>query len=337
MDNNFHKKIKVGILNNSYPFVTCDKERRGLIVEIWDKIVSKYNLTYELDCINSENYDDAIKQLSQGKYDILLGDFSVLHRRWEIVNFSRPFYVSKIIIVRKSNNKIQDIFTNKRIILLFSLSFVLILIYAIISTTITKDTIANAFYTTFINFFTNMREIFPNTKSKYFSKINIKVLNVIWTILRYLFYTVVISQIISVFISASDFIDNKELKSIKEIIVEKGSSFVDYAKQIGKTPIELDTKKKIVDRLDKSTKNEYWLHDEFNLKSSINKYAPNMKISTMNRTLFYDENSIPVNKNRPELLDMINNVITELQDNGTMNRICRGYFDKEQDILGCSI
>jgi ABC-type amino acid transport substrate-binding protein len=337
MDNNSHKKIKVGVLNDNYPFVTCDKERRGLIIEIWDKIVSKYNLTYELDCVTTENYDDAIKQLSQGKYDILLGDFSVIQRRWEIVNFSRPFYVAKIIIVRKSNNNIRDIFTDERIILLFSLSLVLILIYAIISTTFTKETIANAFYITFINFFTNMREIFPNTKSKYFSKINIKVLNVIWTILRYLFYTVVISQIISVFVSASDFIDENELKSIKEILVQKGTSFVDLTKKMGKTPIELDTKKIIVDRLEKSNKNEYWLHDMFTLNNSIDKYAPTMKISTMNRTLFYDENAIAVNKNQPELLDMINDVITELQDNGTMNKICRGYFDKEQDILGCSI
>lgn len=337
MNNNTHQKLKVGLVKDSYPYVSCDKEKGGFIIDIWDHVVSKYNLKYDLECIDSSNYDDMILQLAQGKYDVLLGDFSVLHRRWEIVNFSRPFYVVKVIIARKSKNSIKDIFTNKTIILLFSLSLVLIIIYAIISKIITKDSFGKAFYEAFVNFFANIREIFPRYKSKYFSKANIKILNVIWTVLRYLFYTIVISQIIGIFVNYSDFISENEFNSIQEVLVLKGTSFVDYVKQMGKKPIEIENRELIVDRLRNSNKTEYWLQDTFLLYDYLDKYAADMKMSTMNRPLIYDEISIAVNKNFPEVLDMINDVLTELQENGKMNKICRGYFDKEEDILGCSI
>jgi ABC-type amino acid transport substrate-binding protein len=281
--------------------------------------------------------DQIFSEIAQGKYDVVLGDFSVLHRRVDLVLFSRPIYISKVGVVRKSKNSIFNLITNKILVTLFSLILILILIYTIIYKLITKDTLLNSFYETFVNFFVNMREIFPKRSTKYFSKTTMKILHALWTVLRYLFYTIVISQFIRIFINASDFITPEELSSVKEILVQKGSSFVDFVKKMDKIPIEIDTTKEIIDILNKSNKIEYWYHDLFTIKQGINKNAPNLTITSTKNNLRLDECAIAVSKNRPDILKMIDDVILELQDNDKITKICSSYFDNQEDITGCKI
>lgn len=330
-------KIKVGLKEDNYPYVSCKKGHPGFINEIWDEVVKKYNLQYETTCLNIPS-NKIFPEIVQGKYDVVLGDFSVLHSRLDLVLFSRPIYISRNSIVRKSNNNVLNMISNNIMLPLLTLTLLLILIYTIIYKLVSKDTLLNSFYETFVNFFVNMREIFPkNTSNKHFNKLTIKLFNALWTVFRYLFYTIVISQVIRISIISSDFITPEELKSIKEILVVKGTSFVDFVKKMGKIPVEIDSREEIIDILKKSNKPQYWYHDVFTIKQGITENAPNMSITTTKNPLRFDECAIAVSKNRPDILKMIDDVILELQDSDRITKICETYFDNQIDVIGCKI
>ena len=87
MDKN--KKIMVGVMKDALPYTTCEPKYSGLAVDIWENTAKKYNLDYEYVCLD-RNYDNAINELHEGKIDVALADFSVIHRRFDLALFSRP-------------------------------------------------------------------------------------------------------------------------------------------------------------------------------------------------------------------------------------------------------
>lgn len=330
MDKN--KKLKIAVLADTLPYTSCKPNYTGIAIDIWEKTVIKYKLEYEFICV-SRNYDKIVNDLSKGEYDVVLGDFSVIHRRFNLVLFSRPYYIATINIYRKSSgNYLYKLITNKSLHNIFFMCFLLIFLYSFLYKYYTRATFIDSFYETFLNFFSKTKEILPTRGNKFYSKI----LNVSWAIFRYIFYTFVLTKMISIFLKISDIISPEELKLIKNVNVVQGTSFVDYIKKIGKTPLENNTSDDIIKKMNKSSEHEYWSDDSNVIKSIINKSKYNMDIMTSENPIAYDEIAIIVNKNRRDILDKLNSVIIELQDNGYMNKICKQYLEGIY-LIGCGL
>ena len=325
-------KLKIAIITDTLPYASCKPKYTGIAVDIWEKTVQKYKLDYEYICV-SRDYDKALNDLYKGKYDVVLADFSVIHRRYELALFSRPYYIAKINIYRKSSgNYLYKLITSNTLHIIFAMCFLLIIFYSIAYKYYTHDTFSNSFYETFLNFFVNIKEVLPVRSNKSY----IKILNALWSILRYIFYTLVLTQIISVFIKTTDIITPEELKLIKNVNVVQGSSYVDYVKKLGKTPVENNTSDDIIKKMAESSEKEYWIDDSNLIKNTINKSKYIMDIETSENPIAYDEITIIVNNNRKDILDKLNEVIIELQDTGSMTKICRQYLDGDA-VVGCEI
>jgi hypothetical protein len=58
-----------------------------------------------------------------------------------------------------------------------------------------------------------------------------------------------------------------------------------------------------------------------------------MKLTKTERPVINDEFTIAVNKKLPHILDIINKSLVEMQGNGIILKICRGYIDNYDRCL----
>lgn len=103
-------KIRVGILVQEPPLAYINKDGKfdGIAVTLWRKIASELNYDYTLNPVNT-NYNQAIIELKKGKYDLLIGAFSVTPERLKQVDFSRPFLLNTYGL---AVNETRDSFLN---------------------------------------------------------------------------------------------------------------------------------------------------------------------------------------------------------------------------------
>lgn len=90
--------LKVG-LYDSPPFVMMDVNGSytGLIVDIWEKIANDMNINYVYETYNG-SINGMVDELSQNKFDIILGSITINDTRMEKIDFSQPFYISDLSI-----------------------------------------------------------------------------------------------------------------------------------------------------------------------------------------------------------------------------------------------
>lgn len=321
-----NRKLKVAVLKDALPFANCDKDIKptGVTVKIWEKVADKYNIDYEFICIDRK-YDDTIKDLSEGKYDIALAEFSVINRRYDLASYSRPYFVSKMKVYRKRNDSsLKNFVTNRIVKLLFVIAFLILFIYSLIRKYVLNIPYLESLYDTYTIFFTNIKDFI--TPTKHISQTKIKVINGVWIFIRYVFFTIVVAQAINIIVKTTDYITEEEYNSIKKINVLRGTSYVDYVKNIGKQPSLNNTNQEIIDKIQKSNYDEYWLDDYNVIVNAIDKSPYNLQLDSTVNPVVNDEFTIVVNKNLPDILEKINKSIVEMQDDGDMGRLCKGYM-----------
>jgi len=332
---NQNQKLKVAVLKDALPFSDCTEggKPKGITVKIWEKVADKYNIDYEYLCVDRK-YDDTLIDLSKGKYDVALAEFSVIDRRYELALYSRPFFVSKMKIYRKKNDSSLKNFLQNRIIKLLILSaFLILLIYTLIRKNALRIPILDALYDTYTIFFTNVKDFIPLNKR--LNPTKIKIINGVWVFIRYVFFTIVVAQAINIIVKTTNHISDEEYDSIKSINVLKGTSYVDYVKNIGKQPSLNNTNQEIVDKLIKSNYNEYWLDDYNVIVNALDKSPNNLELDSTLTSVVNDEFAIAINRNHPDILEKINKMIVESQDNGDMLKLCKGYM--KVDFENCSM
>jgi ABC-type amino acid transport substrate-binding protein len=335
MFNNNKTKIKVAVLKDALPFSQCgnDKDQKptGITVDIWEKVASNYGLDYEYICVNRK-YDDTLKAVSKGEYDIALSEFSVIKRRYDLVHYSRPFYISKLSVYRREKeNSFENFVTNDIVKIILVSALLMIVFYALLRMYIVKENFLFALYTTYTFLFTNIREFIAEGKRP---KTSIKIVNSMWIIMRYIFLTIVVAQAINIIVKTTNYITDEEYRDVKKINVLKGTSYVDFIKQAGKTPVMNDNNQQIIEKLYNS-RNEYWFDDPNVINDAIERSKFKLKLNATLKPIINDEFTIAVNKKLPDLLDKINKTIVSLQDNGDMVRMCKGHM--RENIENCSI
>lgn len=71
---------------------------------IKDKLQNKYDFDIKYTDPSDQNYTGWVKDIADGKYDLVIGGFTDTHDREKIVNFTVPLYMNSIAILHKRHN-----------------------------------------------------------------------------------------------------------------------------------------------------------------------------------------------------------------------------------------
>jgi ABC-type amino acid transport substrate-binding protein len=299
-------------------------------VDVWKQTAQKHNLEYEFICI-PRVYDDAVKKLSDDVYDVVLAEISVINRRFDWALYSRPYFVSELYLYRKSNNSFLKFFEDVQLKYILGIVCFIVFMYTLILMKLYNIIFIDAFYKSMVSFLSIGGEII--TPNRRLHSLQVKGLNTFWSFFIFFFRAFIISRIIASVVSAKDVIDDEELSQINNVYVMSNSANSDIVKMFGKTPVGLDTPIEIAVKIYESESNEYWFEDSNTINSTMKEANRVTKLTKTERPMVMDEFTIAVNKKFPEVVNMINSTLVEMQDNGTMLRICKGYIDNYDRCL----
>lgn len=317
-------KLRIAVMgeNGIFAFSHCKPNFGGMAVDIWELAAKKYNLDFEYSCLDG-TFDEAIQSLGNNEYDAILGDFSVIDRRLPYVNFTRPFTISKLYIFKENRmGTLLRVIMNRVIFGFLIFLTILILSYTFLYQHYNKKPFLYSLYQVILNLFSDVPGVI-SSKIKNVNKNNIYIigLETLWIFLRYVFFAIVIAQLIQIITKLRvAHITNDELKSIQGVNVKRGSSHVDYINILGKTPILNDSREEIFDKMRNSDQAVYGFEDYYPLM--LFSKEKNMDFVLTENPMFNDESAIIVNKKNDDLLQKLNSVIIELRGNGTMKNIC---------------
>jgi ABC-type amino acid transport substrate-binding protein len=320
--------MRVLVIDNSLPYSTCTPAFGGLVVDLWKKIASEEGWTYEL-VRYPRKYDEALQAVNRGEYDVALGDFSVIHRRFDWVLYSRPYYFSPLKISRsdKKSSQFSIFMESSTLPYLIVIILVLIVVFALVHKLISKSSMSSSMYTTTMRFFLSATEelVEPETRrpvSQTGGTRNwmTKTFNVVWVICVFIVVNLMVAQIVSITIQSHDHITEKELLKIKKVHVLQGSSFVDYAKRLGYTPVQVESDSSIVGMM-KTNPDVYWFDDSTIMRNASAKYGLGLH-TTLNAQV-NDEYAVAFSKQlRPEVHRVFNSRLVKMQDFGEMMSMC---------------
>jgi ABC-type amino acid transport substrate-binding protein len=328
-------KYKVAVIKKSEQFADCvndEKNPTGITIDIWKEVAYKYNIDYEFICLD-KTYNQIVEDVSNGLYDIGLGDFSVIKKRISKINYSRPFYISKLYIHRKQNSLLKSFINNDIIRNILIIALIIIIFFSILRKLIIGENIFLSLYETLTSFFYGHKDFIEFKNSKNISIITL--INTLWTIIRYIFLTIIIAKAISIFMNINDNIKEDELNDIKNVNVLKETSFVDYIKLLEKNSTINNSRKEMIDKIFNSNGNFYILDDINIINNEIKKSSYKLELARTIDPVLNDEYALIVNKKYTELLNQIDTIILELQDSGKMIKICKGYLNNDKDIQNC--
>ena len=104
-------KLRVGV-ETLMPFAqNIDGHYSGIAIDIWENIATTNHWDYTYIPV-SYNENAELKRLSpSGDLDVMIGSIAVNSRRLQIVDFSRPFYLSTVTVITKKHDlNILDVF-----------------------------------------------------------------------------------------------------------------------------------------------------------------------------------------------------------------------------------
>ena len=229
-----------------------------------------------------------------------------------------------------------NIIINRTLQILLLICVILIVFYAFIYHYYLHGTLSNAYYEIILNFFVSMYELLP-VNIRGFNKSYIKSLNISWAVFRFVLFTLIVSKLISIFVKTTNIITPEEFKSIQKINVLKGSSYTDYIKKYRKIPVENNSIEDIIAKMATSSEPEYWFDDNNVILANIKRSQQNVEVQTTVNPTAYDEITIAVNNNRYDILSKLNEMILDLQDDGSMSKICKIYLEGDVALNGCEI
>ena len=324
------KKLRVAVLEKAMPYSACAPQFEGISVDVWKQTAQKHNLEYEFICI-PRVYDDAVKKLSDDACDVVLADISVINRRFDWALYSRPYFVSELYLYRKSNNSFFKFFEDVQLKYILGVVIFVVCLYTMLLMKMHNIIFINAFYKTMVSFLSIGGEII--TPHRRLHSLQVKGLNAGWSFFIFFFRAFILSRIIASVVSAKDVIDDEELSKINNVYVMSNSANIDIVKMFGKTPVEMDSSSEIAVKIYESESNEYWFEDSNTINATMKDANSVTNLTKTQRPMVMDEFTIAVNKKFPEVVDMINSTLVEMQDNGTMLRICKGYIDNYDRCL----
>ena len=331
------EKYKCGVLISNFPdaYTSGGNITKGLIIDIWDIIkrrLYKKKINIEEIIINKENgeildWEKYIKEIKNGKYDIVIAPFWIRLKRLEIVDFTFPLYYKKQVVVYSipENPKIDYYKYLQNLIKIWILPFVIFviisLIFGLILNYFNKNKIKKNIYYSVSGFFGQTSGLmFDNGINKHFSVERLIILFVILLFNLYISTTTVSESVL--YLKRSNKLEN----SIKgEKIAVSGPEEEMIIKEKGGIPIMV-----------KGDKYSYYIKNRFNGISGFMSGSltigrlisdhKNLRVSKLN---FGNELvAFPINKKKKKLREAIDDILIQIKSDDTVISICNEYTIK---------
>ena len=321
--NKTKKKIRVGVYISA-PFCYIENSKyKGICIELWESIVEKLN--YDSVYTKITNADEGIHKVNRKELDILIGGISVTHKRGELVNFSRPFFMNRFAIatthVGQNFSLLLHFLKHIAIGFIIFLGISFILNYIFIKTELghiktSRQKWISSYWQFTIGFLQGEVDITPKTTTG-------RIIVVFTILLGVVFFSYITASAISSFFSSSfQIIKNSSDLKGKKLISTTGTVNTEIGKKYGalvtenKDPLEYYLKNK-----------EFYgvIDDEAILQYKIDNNQKYHHLRLMNYKVELDELAFAVNKQFPDL-EKINDAILYNQDSGITRQICNKYI-----------
>lgn len=109
-----NRKVKIGLLE-AQPYIMKDSLNniKGFEYEILQEFIKRYNIDAEFIYLKAseqkKTYNEHIKDLADGKYDMLIGNISQTYERTKIIDYSQPISVDIMSIFHKNVTRTTSI------------------------------------------------------------------------------------------------------------------------------------------------------------------------------------------------------------------------------------
>jgi ABC-type amino acid transport substrate-binding protein len=345
------RPLRVALCGDNKPYLYKNQSGMydGLDYDIWKTIQDQLNVPCKFIYLDKPNYDEEINNLSNGKYDVLIGNISINSKRSKIVNFTSLEYLDQNRLIYKhddSNNYYRYLkaFINRAFFpLIIIFLFALLLGYAL--TINNKNKLFSNVWITLTALLGNTDKVSQKTNISNLVEVFIAVIILIISFFFALFLQgAVTTDIIRIESTNDPFYDLATLND-KNILCLKGTSQSSYLKNM-KNKINVKVTDYDYDKFSKRKQNnqfdgnvvssgiaDYYLNntDKFNgffvaeeSFKAIQDMYPSLRKSGLN--LGYDEIAIAIHKNNHDLLEKINQVLSEMKDKEVLPSLCEKYF-----------
>ena len=329
--------VIVGVLLNKKPLLYKDSEDNytGLIMDVWKQIAKTANIKSKYVYVEKPNYDNEVEKLNNEKYDVLVGDISVISERSKLANYARTLFLSKDVIVFKSKDAFNTSFLSSTLkIFIKPLAIFLGL---------------GLFFGYILYLFDKRRGVkwsvwgtigsLLGEPGTIVERANIKSHPALFSsgiiLLVAFFFTMYLQSIITAKSIKNLNKYDPHLKSIidNKILVNEGDSHVFTLIHHGAEPVYVKKDEIKRDNYFKLLKNnkkiDGYITTNINATKDVDLY-PSLSISEYD--FGYDQIAFMVKKNRNDLLQRINTSIVKLQENNFIKNKCDLYLPNKERI-----
>ena len=309
----------------------------GLLYDIWNKVKQINNLNVEEIVMdgNKISYDDLCDDISRDKYDMAVGNISVVARRVEKVFFTRPIYLNELnILYKPTQSKIK----------LFGTLFVTTFLPPLILLLVLG--VGLGYLLWYVDRARGRKRAILSSIASMFgemgyvserSNLSTRSMIVAFIILLISYYYTIFLQAITVdkVMKETDKSEiSKETIEGNRVLSLKGSALGERMKQYGVVTIQRD--------LDVDNLVQYYLAHSKIYKGILFDYhislrmadKYNLKVSTDNYG--FDEIAFPINRGKAELLHLMSDSLVHLQKSGYVMSKCQMYMGEDNSYL-CSL
>ncbi|WP_165474691.1 transporter substrate-binding domain-containing protein [Legionella nagasakiensis] len=331
------KTLRIGVVDfppYSY-YVPNEQKPIGIAIELWEEIARNLKIKdYQYIRLNA-NFNKHIRELKEGKYDIIATPFYITKGREEAVDFSRALFVgtSTVLLKKEKPHYLSSIkyFFASTFILFAILYTFLFFIYSHWLWYLERGKTLPHNYKEFIDAVMWRRLIFGMLQNMP-KKWSARILELLWKTSGYILFSLLISYGgASIIIFTTHLYEVQTIDELrnKKIAAIKGSELLQNARKHNLNPILINSFEeglKLIEQdkidgvfMDKAQA-QYFIYK----KNLNNLYIPPILIG-QNLAAF------PVQPNYP-LLDLIDQTILNIQDSGFTTFICHKYLGSQSRI-----
>ena len=328
--------IKVGVMLVE-PFASkIDGVYKGIVVDYWSNLVHSKNWYYTF-LPTSNNYSEAVEATKNGKYDIVLGNFSTTYERSYLVDFSNTFFLTEVSVLTSVKNVgplqrfLESLYELSRVLIIVLILFIFLsLLFWVIEKKKRGYKISNSLFSTSVAMISGDVTDNPSTNLN-------RILFIFILITGMILQAVIIASMTDSALSNDYSVDpfkQREAIAGKTFVVVKGSYFAEVIRSLNANPFEydgsdLEAAKYYVENSDKYSGfiTEHILAERYSTQFSD--LDSHLIVSQVN--LRNDELAFIFRKDFP-YQDEINRGILFMQDNNLSGSICAIYIGKKSEF-----
>jgi ABC-type amino acid transport substrate-binding protein len=337
-----NKKYKVGliivppyIIENTIPNIDSNnniKKYTGLIYDIWDNIKTMNNLEVEEISLKPD-YEIAIDMLNNNKIDILIGNLWIFEERARLALYSRPLFLSKIVIAykpeRSNINLYFDLLKKNYLLPLLIIFIIGIILGSILYYVEPERGRTRAIWTTMSSFLGEMGYLFENSKLKPLGMIVAFIIGILAFYYSLFLQATTTSEII--YEREAKELNIKNLKNKKFIMPSNfdiGNILQKY--HINYDTIDIEPDKIANYYLQNIDKYDGYLSEYELIKQDLKDHP---ELVMTKQSYGFEENTFAVKDGNWDLINKINYSISILQKNDSIKHLCEKYLgDKDSNL-----